>query len=218
MIEETIPPEAARRFYNRLGQGHDWAERYEGRAKKLALAKLGLSPGQQVLNIGVGPGREQVQIEQAITPNGVGFGLDLSPVMLRLTQRRTDALLCEGDTRRLPFASARFDRIFSGYVLDIIGAADLPGLLAEFRRVLRPGGRLVLVSLTEGVNLPSRLLVGLWKAAYAVSPVSCGGCRPVQLAGLVKEAGFSPVEREVVVQLGVPSEVIVAERPPLADR
>jgi len=211
VIEKTIPSDAARRFYDRLGRGHDWAERYEGRAKNLALTKLDLSPGQQVLNVGVGTGREQGRIEQAITPGGVGVGLDLSPVMLQLTHHRTNALLCEGTACRLPFTSAGFDRLFSAYVLDLIGTDHLSGLLAEFRRVLRPGGRLVLVSLTEGVTLPSRLLVGLWKAAYAVSPIACGGCRPVQLAGLVKEAGFSRVKREVVVQLGVPSEVIVAE-------
>ena len=211
MIEETISPEAAQRYYNRLGQGHDWAERYEGRAKKLALTKLELSPGQQVLNIGVGTGHAQIQIERAISPGGAAFGLDLSPVMLHLTQQRTNTPLCEGDACRLPFANARFDRLFAAYVLDLIGADNLPGLLAECRRVLRSGGRLVLVSLTEGVNLPSRLLVGLWKAAYAVSPVACGGCRPVQLTGFVQTAGFSRVDREVVVQLGVPSEVIVAE-------
>jgi len=211
VIQKTIPPDAARRFYDRLGQGHDWAERYEGRAKSLALARLDLSPGQQVLNVGVGTGREQIHIQAAITPGGTGFGLDLSPVMLQLTHHSTAALLCEGNACRLPFADVGFDRLFSAYVLDLISAGDLPNLLAEFRRVLRPGGRLVLVSLTEGVNLPSRLLVGLWKAAYAVSPVACGGCRPVQLAGLVEAAGFCRVEREVVVQLGVPSEVIVAE-------
>jgi len=211
VIQKTIPPDAARRFYDRLGQGHDWAERYEGRAKSLALARLDLSPGQQVLNVGVGTGREQIHIQAAITPGGTGFGLDLSPVMLQLTHHSTAALLCEGNACRLPFADVGFDRLFSAYVLDLISAGDLPTLLAEFRRVLRPGGRLVLVSLTEGVNLPSRLLVGLWKAAYAVSPVACGGCRPVQLAGLVEAAGFCRVEREVVVQLGVPSEVIVAE-------
>lgn len=85
----------------------------------------------------------------------------------------------------------------------------LPGLLAEFWRVLKPGGRLGPVSLTEGVNLPSRLLVGLWKLVYAASPVVCGGCRPVQLAGLAGNAGFNHITREVVVQWGVPSEIIV---------
>jgi ubiquinone/menaquinone biosynthesis C-methylase UbiE len=218
VIEETISPEAARRFYDRLGQGYDWAERYEGRAKKLALARLDLSPGQRVLNVGVGTGQEHAQIQSAVTPDGLAFGLDLSPVMLKLTQDRLGVPLCEANAGRLPFTQASFDRLFSTYVLDLISAAQLPSLLTEFHRLLKPGGRLVLVSLTEGVNLPSKILVGLWKMAYAVSPVACGGCRPVQLAGLVGQAGFSQVEREVVVQLGIPSEIIVAQRPPTAGR
>jgi demethylmenaquinone methyltransferase/2-methoxy-6-polyprenyl-1,4-benzoquinol methylase len=218
VIEETISPEAARRFYDRLGQGHDWAERYEGRAKKLALARLDLSPGQRVLNVGVGTGQEHAQIQSAVTPDGLAFGLDLSPVMLKLTQDRLGVPLCEANAGRLPFTHASFDRLFSTYVLDLISAAQLPSLLTEFHRLLKPGGRLALVSLTEGVTLPSKILVGLWKMAYAVSPVACGGCRPVQLAGLVGQAGFSQVEREVVVQLGIPSEIIVARRPLTAGR
>ena len=211
MIQKTISPEAARRFYDRLGRGHDWAERYEGRAKQLALTQLELGPGQRVLNVGVGTGQEHRKIQARLKPGGLAVGLDLSPVMLKLSQSRTGAPLSAGNAGQLPFKSASFDRLLVTYVLDLIAAAELPGLLAEFRRVLIPSGRLVQVSLTEGVNLSSRAVVGLWKLAYAVSPIACGGCRPVQLAGLVKQAGFSRVEREVVVQLGLPSEVIVAE-------
>jgi len=74
------------------------------------------------------------------------------------------------------------------------------------------GGRAVLLALTEGVDLPSRSLVAAWKLVYAVSPLACGGCRPLRLTDLVKQAGFDPVEREVIVQLGLPSEIIVASR------
>jgi len=211
MIDKTISTEAARRFYDRLGKGHDWAEFYESRAKSVALARLALAPGQHVLNLGVGTGKEHHRLQTAIRPGGLAFGLDLSPVMLRLAYQRTAAPLCRADVRRPPYAPASFDRLFSAYVLDLIPQADLIGLLAGCRRLLKPGGRLVLVSLTEGTNAPSRLLVGLWKLVYKASPIACGGCRPVQLAGLVHQAGFPHVEREVVVQLGVPSEVIVAE-------
>lgn len=212
MIEDTISTKAARRFYDRLGAGHDLAERYEGRAKRLALARLDLAPGQQLLNVGVGTGKEHQKLQAAIAPNGLAFGLDLSAVMLNLAQSRTGAPLCEGNARHLPFATASFDRLFSSYLLDLLPARDLPGLLVDFGRVLKPGGRMVLVSLTEGVTLPSRALVSLWKMAYAISPVACGGCRPLQLADMVSNAGFSQVEREVVVQLAIPSEIIVAMR------
>ncbi|RME76158.1 MAG: methyltransferase domain-containing protein [Chloroflexi bacterium] len=213
MIKNTISPEAARRFYDRLGAGHDRAEMYESRAKQVGLERLALSPGLRLLNVGVGTGKEHRLLVDGVGPTGLPAGIDLSPVMLRLTRDRTAAPLCQADARRLPFRSGAFDRLFSAYVLDLIPLDDLPGLLAEMRRVLRPGGRLVLVSLTEGVNLPSRAIVGLWKLLYAASPVACGGCRPVQLAGLVRQAGFQQVSREVVVQLAVPSEVITAEHP-----
>ena len=101
-------------------------------------------------------------------------------------------------------------RLLASYVLDLLPAGDLPAALAGFRRVLRPGGRMVIVSLTEGVTAPSRLIVALWKAVYSVSPLACGGCRPLQLSEMVCQAGFDNIEREVIVQLGVPSEIVIA--------
>ncbi len=211
MIQDTISREAARRYYDRLGAYQDWAGRFEGRAKTRALALLAPTPGCRVLNVGVGTGKEQAHIAAAVAPDGVAVGLDVSPVMLHRTRTRTGAPVCLGDARRLPFASASFDGLFAAYVLDLLPAPDLPDLLHDFRRVLAPGGRLVLVTLTEGVTRPSRALVALWKLAYAISPEGCGGCRPLQLASSVQHAGFRLATRDVVVQWGVPSEVIVAE-------
>lgn len=211
-IDDTISTETARRFYDWLGAGHDSAEFYESQAKKYALAQLELAAGQHVLNVGIGTGKDQGSIQAAIAPNGVAFGLDLSRVMLKLVSTRCNTLLCEGNASFLPFFSDSFDRLLSTYLLDLLPLSKLPGVLAQFRRVLKPGGRMVLVSLTEGVTWPSRALVALWKMAYAVSPVACGGCRPLQLYDLVCEAGFNEIQREVIVQLGVPSEVIVANR------
>ena len=212
MIQDTISRAAARRYYDRLGAYQDWAGRFEGYAKARALALLAPTPGSRVLNVGVGTGKEHAHIAAAVAPGGVAVGLDVSPVMLNLTRTRTGTSVCLGDARRLPFTGAGFDCLFAAYVLDLLPAPDLPDLLHDFRHVLVPGGRLVLVTLTEGVDRPSRALIALWKRIYAISPEGCGGCRPLQLAGLVREAGFRLTTREVVVQWGVPSEVIVAER------
>ena len=85
MIQETISREAARRYYDRLGAYQDWAGRFEGRAKTRALDLLAPTPGSRVLNVGVGTGKEHAHIAAAIAPEGVAVGLDVSPVMLRLT-------------------------------------------------------------------------------------------------------------------------------------
>jgi ubiquinone/menaquinone biosynthesis C-methylase UbiE len=213
MIEDTISATTARRIYDRLGPAYDWAERFEGRAKELALARLELAPRQRVLNVGVGTGHEQALLQTSVTPGGRTVGLDISPVMRAITRARTRAALCGGDARQLPFADGCFDRLFSAYTLDLIPYRHLPKLLADCYRVLRPGGRLALVSLTEGIDRPSRAFVAVWKLVYRVSPIACGGCRPLQLSGLVQQAGFRPLRREVVVQLGVPSDVLSAVRP-----
>jgi ubiquinone/menaquinone biosynthesis C-methylase UbiE len=169
-----------------------------------------LQPGQQVLNVGLGTGKEHQLIQGAVAPGGLAFGVDLSPRMLALARQRTGAPLCLADGGRLPFAGQTFDRLYCAYVLDLVPMVEIPDWLAGFRRALEPGGRMVLLSLTEGVDSASRAFVRLWKLAYTVSPIACGGCRPLQLTELAQRAGFCSLERQVIVQYGVPSEVIVA--------
>jgi len=213
MIENTPPTKQIQRFYDRMGTRYDWFEMYEGRAKARALEMLELVPGQVVLNVGVGTGKEHAHIQTAIQPSGLATGLDVSEVMVSLAQERSQAAMCQADARNLPFVGQRFDRLYAAYILDLLSLADLPALLAGFHRVIKPGGLMVVLALTEGVNVPSRALVAVWKAAFAVSPVACGGCRPLQLSNLVQAAGFEHVRREVVVQMAVPSEIIVANKP-----
>jgi ubiquinone/menaquinone biosynthesis C-methylase UbiE len=212
MLSETITSCQAQRFYDWLGAGHDLGERYERAAKARGLALLDCRPGQRVLNAGVGTGKEQIIIQERLLPTGIAVGIDISPTMLALTAGRVpppaNAALCRGEIQRLPYANGSFDRVFSSYVLDLIPLAEIHHILAEFYRVLRPGGRLVTVSLTAGITLPSRLLMGAWQAFYRVSPIMLGGCRPVRLTYPFLKAGFSAVNREVVVQLGMPSEIV----------
>lgn len=211
--EQTISRAAARRVYNRLGRRIERAARFESRAKAVALARLDLAPGQQVLQIGVGAGAEHQIIADAVAPGGAAVGLDLSRGMLALTRRRVATPLVEGDAIRLPFAAGRFDRLVCAYVLDLLPAADLPATLAECVRVVRPGGRLALVSLTAGVDAASRLFVASWMLGVRIDPERFGGCRPLQLGRLLADAGVH-AERRVVVQRGFPSEVLVIERGP----
>jgi ubiquinone/menaquinone biosynthesis C-methylase UbiE len=210
MIQETIPASAAQRFYNRLGARHDWAELYEGHAKDRALALLRLAPGLTVLNAGVGTGTDHRRIVAAVEPGGMAVGVDLASVMLDLTRRRTGSPVVRSDIRRLPFRTSGFDRLLSAYVLDLLPARDLPRVLGEFHRVLRPGGVMVLVSLTEGASPASRLVIRAWRAIYRRRPLWLGGCRPIPLAALVGSRGFDVVADETVIQLAVPSAIVAA--------
>jgi ubiquinone/menaquinone biosynthesis C-methylase UbiE len=167
-----------------------------------------------VLDVGVGTGREHLHIQEGIAPDGLAFGLDLSSVMLKLCRQRTNAPLCQADARRLPYPAGSFDRLYAAYVLDVIPLSAIPNTLEEFRRVLKPGGCLVAISMTEGTGLPSRAVMGAWKAAYRLSPYTCAGCRPLHLRQMVEAAGMHIAHRVVVTQLGLPSEIIAASKMP----
>lgn len=213
MSEKTLSSAQARRLYDWLGARYDWFAAFEAQAKNRLFEHLDLQPGLRLLNVGLGAGRDQQRLQTALAPGGAAFGVDLSLAMLRSARHKSGAPLCQADGERLPFAPASFDRLCCLYVLDLIAAGQIPAWLDGFRRLLRPGGRLALVSLTEGIDRPSRALVGAWKRAYALSPLACAGCRPLQLAGLVRQAGFTGVESEIIVQLGVPSEIVTALAP-----
>ena len=144
--------------------------------------------------------------------SGLLAGVDLAPRMLRVTRRQAPgARLARADARRLPFASESFDLVWASYLLDLIPAGEMTPLLSEFRRVLRLGGRVVLVNFSKNGG-------GLtwWERAYRMTPTPLvpylfGGCRPVEAEPFVRAAGFAEVEREFISG-GLDSEIITAKK------
>lgn len=212
MIKETISRQQAQKFYDHIGHRYDWFEMYEGKAKMCGIESLQLEPGLRVLNIGVGTGKEQQHIDKKIQPGGIAFGLDISPVMMRLTQERIISPVLRADTRHVPMLAESIERVYAAYVLDMIALMDITGILSDFERILKPGGRITIISLTEGVDLSSNMIVSLWKTLYKVSPVVRGGCRPLQMEDALGQAGFTDITRQVIVQLAVPSEITTGQK------
>ena len=108
-----------------------------------------LDPGltDRVLELGISLG---VQLAAGFTRQGLVVGVDPSPVLLARAEERNAAAIREGRMQfrpaqlpALPFESGSFDRVFA--VNNIQLWPDLPTCLTEVRRVLRPGGRVVLV-------------------------------------------------------------------------
>jgi ubiquinone/menaquinone biosynthesis C-methylase UbiE len=98
----------------------------------------------QTLEVAIGTG-----LNLAHYPQGVDLtGIDLSPDMLKLAAKRVkelgvDVKLIEGDAQRTPFPDGAFDTVVCTYAL--CSVPDDAAAIAEMRRVLRPGGRLILV-------------------------------------------------------------------------
>ncbi len=220
MIEAQAPPEAIRRAYDLFSGTYGWlGVPLERKARMIGLERVAVRPGEKVLEVAVGPGATFVEILRRVGPGGEAVGVDLSPRMLDRTRRRAaragwkDVGLQEADARRLPFPDGAFDVLYSSYMLDLIPLGEMPVVLGEFLRVLKPGGRLALV------NFSKREAGGrtLWERFYEALPrrwvpYVAGGCRPVVMAGAVERAGFRDLEQQFVPGL-LPSEVVIARRP-----
>jgi demethylmenaquinone methyltransferase/2-methoxy-6-polyprenyl-1,4-benzoquinol methylase len=184
----------------------------EREAVNRGLQRAAVRPGERVLEVAVGTGLAHARLARRLGPSGLLVGVDLASRMLRVTRRQAPgARLAQADARRLPFAGGSFDLLWAGYLLDLIPAEEMVPLLEEFRRVLRPAGRLVLVNFSKNGGGLTR-----WERAYQMTPTALvpylfGGCRPVRAEPFVRAAGFAEVEREFVPG-GLDSEVITARK------
>ena len=106
------------------------------------VRRAGVEPGERVLDIGCGNGLGLAAMA-GLEPDARPVGLDASAEMLRACRRRVpSARLVRADAAALPWPAGAFDVAVASSVLQFLGVA--PAALAEWRRVLRPGGRLAL--------------------------------------------------------------------------
>lgn len=119
--------------------------------------------GSRVLEIGFGSGRLHCRLAGSFQT----FGLDRAMGMVRLTRRRLAArglssTLCCGSACALPWPNGYFDAVIATFALTAIPDADLA--LDEMVRVLRPGGRLIVVDAgpADDGNAMAELMARLW--------------------------------------------------------
>ena len=114
--------------------------------RRIVVDALSLQPGERVLDIGSGPGFLAGEMASAVGASGSVTGIDPSEHMLSLAgERRAPAHLTfgPGTATDLPFPDGEFDVVTSTQVYEYV--ADMPRALAEAHRVLRPGGRLLVL-------------------------------------------------------------------------
>jgi demethylmenaquinone methyltransferase / 2-methoxy-6-polyprenyl-1,4-benzoquinol methylase len=189
--------------------------------RRQALLRAGLQPGMRVLDVGVGTGLVAAQACQLAGDAALVTGVDPSPGMMAAARLPAAITLVEGRAESLPFADNHFDFLCMGYALRHI--SDLNVAFTEFRRVLKPGGRLCILEITQAESrIGKRLLkaymrgviplltrivakqkdtAALWRY-YWDSIEAC--VPPVQVMTTLQEAGLTQVARHV--ELGVFSE------------
>ena len=181
----------------------------EAKARQRALDIAAIQNGEKVLEVALGTGLNFVEILKR-NPKGWVDGVDVSMKMVERAKKRISKTgqknytlhLC--DCRQLPFEDERFDVIMNQYLLDILPVEDFIPILLEFKRVLKGGGRLILVNMTKG----ERWLNQIYEEIYKLKLPLLAGCRGVMSQPFLEQIGFSQFQRIFVSQLGFPSEVV----------
>jgi ubiquinone/menaquinone biosynthesis C-methylase UbiE len=143
------------------------------------LDRLGLQPGQRVLEIGPGPGRLLLPAARRVLPGGEAVGLDIQPAMIeRLSARAKQAGIINltaivGDAAELHFPEASFDLVFLCAVLGVI--PDRAAALAQAYRALKPRGVLSITEMAGDPHYQRRSAVQRLALAAGFQPRSVRG-------------------------------------------
>jgi demethylmenaquinone methyltransferase/2-methoxy-6-polyprenyl-1,4-benzoquinol methylase/phosphoethanolamine N-methyltransferase len=160
------------------------------RERTIALANL--VPGESVLEVGCGTGEIAMRAKARSGPRGFVAGIDPSPEMIAAARQKAARANLDIDYRvagveALPFADATFDVVLSSLMMHHLPEDLKPRALAEIRRVLKPGGRLLIIDFKK----PSSRL-GRLQPVWLVHRRMSSDVR--ELPGLLEAAGFAAVK------------------------
>jgi len=159
-----------------------------------AIRRMGIRPGDRVLEVGVGTG-----INAALYPGDCSVtGIDLSSSMLEKARERVarkgvrNVRLLQMDAANLKFADDSFDIVYAPYVISVV--PDPVAVASEMRRVCRPGGRIVILN-----HFRSKNRVGAWLERI-ISPltVHIGFKSDLDLPAFLAQTDLKPVSIEKV--------------------
>src|SRR5919106_6253482 len=127
------------------GMHHRW--------RALAADRAELSPGDRALDVCCGTGDLAIELSRRCGPDGAVVGCDFSERMLELARRKAEPLgpgapaFEWADALELPYDDGSFDAVTVGF--GVRNLADIGAGVAEMGRVVRPGGRLVILEITQ---------------------------------------------------------------------
>jgi demethylmenaquinone methyltransferase / 2-methoxy-6-polyprenyl-1,4-benzoquinol methylase len=176
-----------RDLFDRGAPEYNWVSRLmslgtDRRYRRQALRRAGLTAASRVLDVATGTGLVARAILECGVPAEAVVGLDPSRGMLAENQRNQRLHLVQGLGENLPFRDGTFDFVVMGYALRHV--ADLALLFTEFRRVLRPGGCVLILEISRPRSSWGCALLGF--SMRRLFPV------------IVRLTGGSPVSAEMI--------------------
>jgi len=206
----------AEKAYTKMSRTYDlFAGTFEARYSDMALKYLDIKTGEHVLEIGFGTGCNLSKMAKSVGDTGKIYGIDLSSGMLGVAEKRLSRtglldrveLIC-GDAAKIPYDSGNFDAVFISFTLELFDTPEIPVVLNEIKRVLKPNGRFGIISMSkESRTTP---LIKLYEWAHRKFP-QYADCRPIYVEQSVRDAGFTISFSETHKLSGLPVKIVLAQ-------
>jgi ubiquinone/menaquinone biosynthesis C-methylase UbiE len=191
---------------------------YERPAIHELITRGDFGHASEVFEFGFGTGRlAEELLAHHLSKDSTYCGIDISTTMAEIADRRLRRwrsrvkLKVFDGTGKLEFQNQSFDRFISTYVFDLLSPDDICHVLSEAHRMLKPGGLLCNVSLTQGTNFFGKVITTAWKTVYSLNPKLVGGCRPIMLADYISSESWQIGYHNIFSTLGLASEVLIAK-------
>jgi demethylmenaquinone methyltransferase/2-methoxy-6-polyprenyl-1,4-benzoquinol methylase len=210
-----------RAFYDGISRAYDLvADSSEHAVREVGVRALGVSLGQRVLEIGCGTGHGLVSLAADVGPAGQVHGLEISSGMLSVARRRIrsaglrNVTLTIGDARVLCFRSGVFDAVFMSFTLELFERA-IPDVLAEVRRVLRVGGRVGIVAMSDTGR--TNAMIDLYEWLHRRWPQFVD-CRPIDVLDVLQAAHFHTSTAHARAIWGLPVIAAIGTKAPVGSQ
>ncbi len=209
--------EESRAYYNKIARVYDLlSERAEQPMREKGLRLLNPAAGEAILEVGFGTGHCLVELAEHVGPQGRVCGVDLSDEMVRLAGELVQqegvadrVELIRADASKLPWDDNTFDGLFSSFTLELFDTPEIPAVINEWNRVLKPGGRMAIVSVSrEGKD---SLMLRAYEWTHRHFP-NLMDCRPIYVRRALEANGMEVAEAEVG-HMWVPVEIVLAKKP-----
>lgn len=183
-------------LFDNSAQHYDWINRVMSIGtghmyRRHALIRMGLTTGMQVLDVGCGTGVIAQHAADIVGPQGCVVGLDPSKGMLYTAIRQRVSYAVQGVGESLPFIENSFDALTMGYALRHV--SDLGLAFREYRRVLKSGGRVLLLELVAPAFRPFYILFKLY-LKWAI-PILTDLCRRSREARMMMAYFWDTIEQ-----------------------
>ncbi|MBS1857711.1 MAG: class I SAM-dependent methyltransferase [Acidobacteria bacterium] len=199
-----------RAFYDRISGFYDaLSARSEAPVRAAAVEMLQPAEGEWILEVGSGTGHGLAAFGSRAGSGGRVVAVDLSERMIERARALASAypvdFVC-GDGLCLPIRSGTFDAVFMAFTLELFDTPEIPGVLGECRRVLKPGGRAAFAAVSKDGPGSVKLRTYEWMHRHLPAVVDC---RPIFLGRAVESAGFRVAQRRIA-EMWVPVEIVLA--------